>query len=303
MTHEPQKASPDPLGQGGAALPSAVLSEAPILMSWGDILRQKARKLLDPVPVLGIVGALALWYLAAWVIGRYMPAPHLVFFNAFENLYASKYFHGIGLPNGGYLPHLIYTTSNVLICCTIGILLGCFSGVASARWDKVDYVTDPIITLFGTVPILVAAPFFLIWFGLVATAQIILVVFYTTVMMHIYSIQAVRNLHPKYTEYARTLGAGNNTVFRRVTIPGILPEVFGGIRVSFAASWGLDAIAELLGAPYGVGAAILAFESVYDVTSLVAIIFLLGIVALAMDGLLMALRAYLTRWMETESRS
>jgi ABC-type nitrate/sulfonate/bicarbonate transport system permease component len=254
---------------------------------------------LDPMPAMGILATIGLWYLASWLIGRYMPPPHEVFANAARNLVASDYFVGLGLPEGGYLPHLLYTSMTVVLGVAIGVALGCLLGLLSARWRLADQITEPVVSTFGTVPILVAAPFFLIWFGLVASAQLILVAFYTTVIMHIYSLQAVRNVHPKYVEFARTLGADSGAIFLRVMLPGAVPEIAGGVRVAFAASWGLAAIAELLGSRYGVGYAILTFESVYDLASIMTIILLLGLIALAMDWLIGRARAWVTRWAES----
>lgn len=254
---------------------------------------------LDPVPALGIAATLGLWYLGSWAIGRYMPPPHQVFADGLSNLAASNYFIGLGLPPGGFLPHLAYTATTVVIGVVVGVCLGCLSGISSARWPTVDRITDPFVSTLGTVPILVAAPFFLIWFGLVGAAQAILVSFYTTVIMHIYSIQAVRNLHPKFVEYAMTLGADPNAIFLRVVLPGTVPEIFGGVRVAFAAAWGLAAIAELLGSRYGVGYAVLTFESVYDMSNIMAIIIYLGILALIMDWFIARLRRFVTRWAET----
>ena len=259
----------------------------------------RRRRWLDPLPVLGLAGTIGLWYVASWAIGRYMPPPHEVFVDAVTNLLSSDYFVGLGLPAGGFLPHVAYTAQTVVIGVTIGTILGCLSGISSARWRVVDQITDPFMSTLGTVPILVAAPFFLIWFGLVGAAQAILVSFYATVIMHIYSIQAVRNLHPKFVEYAQTLGASSKVVFTHVVLPGAVPEIFGGLRVVFAAAWGLAAIAELLGSRYGVGYAVLTLESVYDVSNIVAIIIYLGVLALVMDWVIVRARAIATRWAET----
>ena len=62
---------------------------------------------LDPMPALGVLATIGLWYVASWLIGRYMPPPHEVFANAARNLFASDHFVGLGLPEGGYLPHLL----------------------------------------------------------------------------------------------------------------------------------------------------------------------------------------------------
>lgn len=252
--------------------------------------------------VVGLAIVLLLWQLASHMVGRFLPPPLAVFDNMVSNLTGSRRLQGLGLPAGGYLPHLTYTVWNVMIGVGIGVSIGITTGLASWRWRIVDEITDPIITIFGTLPILVAAPFFLIWFGLVAFAQISLVAFYAAVILHLYTLRATRNVDPRYRDYALTLGAGDRALFRRVILPAALPEVFGGIRIALAAAWGLAAIAELLGAQFGVGRVIVSLTAVYDVESIVAIVLLLSAFAVVLDLLLMAARAWATRWMPREER-
>ena len=250
----------------------------------------------DPVTVAGLLLFLGLWYLAHWGLGRAMPPPHQVFAMGVANLFSSEYFVGLGLPEGGYLPHLLSTTGTVLLGVLIGTAVGVASGLASARIAVVDQITDPIISLLGTVPIMVATPFFLIWFGLASSTKIILVAFYSAVVLHIYAYRAVAHVNPRYTEYALTLGARPRMIFTDIVFPACVPELFGGIRTAFASAWGLAAIAELLGALRGVGRALIAFWGVFDVAAMMAAILWLGIIATVLDGLIVALRRYVTRW-------
>jgi ABC-type nitrate/sulfonate/bicarbonate transport system permease component len=257
---------------------------------------------IDPVGILGIAAAIGLWYLASLRMGSHMPSPRAVFANAVQHFSASGYLTGIGLPSGGYLPHLVYTVVNVLIGVGLGAAVGIALGLLSAQWDAIDQITLPLVTIFGTVPILIAAPFFLMWFGIVPLAQIILVTFFTAIVLQVFTRRAVENVPPKYLEYAATLGAQPGLVFRRVMLPAVLPEVFGGLRIAFAAAWGLEAISELLGAQAGVGRAIYALAAVFDLTGVMAIIVLLGIVAIVFDALLVRLRQALTQWSEAGRR-
>jgi ABC-type nitrate/sulfonate/bicarbonate transport system permease component len=231
-----------------------------------------------------------------------MPAPRAVFTNALGHFHSSTYLTGIGLPSGGYLPHLVYTVSNVIVGVGLGAAIGIVLGLLSARWHAIDQVTAPIVGIFGTVPILIAAPFFLMWFGIVPLAQIILVTFYTAIVLQVFTRRAVDNVPPKYREYASTLGAQPGVIFRRIMLPAAVPEVFGGLRIAFASAWGLEAISELLGAQAGVGRAIYALAAVFDLTGVMAIILLLGVIALVFDAFLWRLRRYLTRWSEAGHR-
>jgi ABC-type nitrate/sulfonate/bicarbonate transport system permease component len=252
--------------------------------------------------VVGLALTLALWQLASELVGRYMPPPLPVFENMISNFSDSRRLQGLGLQAGGYLPHLMYTVWNVTLGVTIGVSIGTITGLASWRWRVVDEITDPIVTIFGTLPILVAAPFFLIWFGLVAFAQVSLVAFYATVILHLYTLRATRNVDPRYRDYALTLGASDGALFRRIMVPAALPEVVGGIRIALAAAWGLAAIAELLGAQFGVGRVIVSLTAVYDVESIMAIVLLLSAVAVLLDVLVLGGRAWATRWMPREAR-
>lgn len=253
----------------------------------------------DPLIFIGLGGLMLAWYLAHAAIGTYMPPPHVVIGAGFQHLFESDYFVGLGLPAGGYVPHLVSTTATVLLGVAIGGAIGTLTGLLSARSNVVLQIMDPVVSILGTVPILVAAPFFLIWFGLAASTKIILVAFYSAVVLHIYAYRAIGHVHPSYVEYALTLGASRSRAFWRVSLPACVPELFGGLRTAFGAAWGLAAIAELLGALRGIGRVIITSWGVYDVTIMMAGILWIGVIAMVLDAAIVALRSAMTRWAQT----
>lgn len=249
----------------------------------------------------GVAIFFGLWTLGHVMIGRYLPPPWQVIAAAVANFTDSRYFVGLGLPQGGYWPHLVSTTGTALLGCVIGSLIGTLTGLASAHSNVIHQITRPIAAILGTVPILVAAPFFLIWFGVSNAAKIILVAFYSGVVLHLYALRAVEHLHPYYREYARTLGASPWMVFRRVSLPGSVPELFGGLRAALGAAWGLAAITELLGTDRGIGRVIITTWSVQDIVSMMGGLFLLSLIAVLADALMMAARRAATRWMPSRA--
>ena len=86
-------------------------------------------------------------------------------------------------------------------------------------------------------------------------------------------------------------------VFRRVSLPGSVPELFGGLRAALGAAWGLAAITELLGTDRGIGRVIITTWGVQDLVSMMGGLLLLSLIAVAADALLMAARHAATRWM------
>jgi ABC-type nitrate/sulfonate/bicarbonate transport system permease component len=228
-----------------------------------------------------------------------MPGPLDTARHIKDNLFASDYLVSHGLSEGGgYIPHLWYTTRNVLLGVAIGSLIGIAIGLASLRLKIVNDVANSITAVFGTAPIFVAAPFFLIWFGIVPTAQIMIVAFYTSLLMYVFSRRAGENIPVGYIESGLTLGANRRSIFRRINLPGSVPEMAGGLRIALAGAWGLAGIAELLGAQQGAGFLIKFYATAFLVDGMLALIVLLGLIALGVDRIVVEGVRYLTRWSE-----
>jgi ABC-type nitrate/sulfonate/bicarbonate transport system permease component len=271
------------------------VAHAPSLVrssGWGW---RKVLHLVDPVGILGIAIAIGIWYGIASLVSN-VPYPHAVFANAIGNLFDSSLLPGIGLPRGGYFPHLLYTTRNVFIGGSIGAVLGILSGLSSYESRVINQMIEPIVSLLGTVPILVTAPFFLLWLGVSAISQVVLVAFYTALVLHVFTFRGISNQPTYYEEYAETLGATPALRFFAVRLPSAIPEIFGGLRIAIGAAWGLAAVTEMLGASFGTGRVIVALRGVYDLTGIMAVVILLGVIAAVVDGLLVVLRSWTTRW-------
>lgn len=262
--------------------------------------RLRPRLVAAALQVVGIGIGLLIWQLIAASQSEYvMPGPLDAFRYIGDNLTHSEYLSSKGLSEGnGYLPHLWYTTRNVLIGVAIGTALGVSVGLVSLRLKILHEIASSITAVFGTAPIFVAAPFFLIWFGIVPTAQIMIVAFYTTLLMYVFSRRAGENIAAAHIESALTFGAARWLIFRRVHLPGAVPELTGGFRIALAGAWGLAGIAELLGSQQGAGFLIKFYSTAFEVNGMLALIILLGLIALAVDRIVVEASRYLTRWSE-----
>src|SRR5581483_3432267 len=107
-----------------------------------------------------------------------------------RNFVSSPRLEVFGLGKVGYGSLLAYTLSNVLSGLCIGGAIGVITGVTAAKLRWLRLFVDPIVLVLGTVPVLVAAPLFLLWFGVVPFTQVLLVAFYSAVMMILFSERA-----------------------------------------------------------------------------------------------------------------
>ena len=72
-----------------------------------------------------------------------------------------------------------------------------------------------------------------------------MVAFYTALLMYVFAVAPARTFQP-----VRRVGpdarVGRRQMFRRILLPGAVPEITGGFRIALAGAWGLAAIAECL---------------------------------------------------------
>ena len=258
-----------------------------------------ARLPVDPLGIIGLAALVALW----WALSQFhilsklaLPPPEGVAAAVAQNFFSSRYLANYHLGDGGLAANLAYTISNVAVAIAVSCVAGVGLGFASARVELFRAVTDPIMLTAGTIPILVTAPFFLIWFGTSRSAQIALLILFDVTIVYLFAQRAAANLDPTYVAAGRTLGAGRMRILSDVYLMGALPEVFGGIRIALAGAWGLEAFSELLGAPKGIGRVIQAMAEDMDTQMVFAAIMALAVVAVAFDVAIGGAFGFITRW-------
>ncbi len=254
---------------------------------------------VDVLGIVGLVGLLIVWWAITYVglvPPLFLPSPGDVADAITSNFFASAYLENYHLGDRGLVGNLQYTIGNVMLALAIACVLGLSLGLTSARVQRVRAVFDPIVLTVGTIPVLVTAPFFLIWFGTERAPQVALLVLYDTTIVYMFAQRAVGNLDPIYQAAARTLGASSLRMLFQVFLVGTLPEVFGGIRIALAGAWGLEAIAELLGSTAGIGKVIQALASATDVPTIMAAVLALAAVAVGFDALVAGVFGIITRW-------
>lgn len=190
------------------------------------------------------------------------------------------------------------TLARLFVGFTIGTLLGLGLGLLMSFNKKVYYFFDPLIESLRPVPVIAVIPFFLLWFGIGEVGKILLVLLGVFAIMVVSTIEAVRNVPKIYSQAAVTLGASKKDIFRRIVLPGIMPQLVGPLRVSLALSFTLVVAAEFMGAQAGLGYRILEARRLFNTDVILLGIVLFGILSGVLDRGLRRLMTYVTRWSE-----
>jgi ABC-type nitrate/sulfonate/bicarbonate transport system permease component len=251
----------------------------------------------DPLALVGLGALVGLWY---WMAGRLgairLPSPTEVVTALADNLTSSALMTAQGLGDGGLLSQLWVTVARTLGGVLIGGAAGIAIGVWMGRSERLRLVLRPPLEVLRVTPSLVAVPFLVLWFGTSPVAQVGLVVLYSLVTMQLSAFSAVRNLPPWYGQFAESLGAGRRRVMWTVIVPGILPELIGAMLVVMQLGWGLELVAELVGAQRGIGRTMSSMGSIFRTDIVIAGLLLVACTAVVVDLLGRLLAYRLTRW-------
>jgi ABC-type nitrate/sulfonate/bicarbonate transport system permease component len=252
---------------------------------------------LDPMRIAGVVLFVAIWHVMTYVLPPIiLPTPLGVVERIAADFWSAPSLSYYGVSEANLYGNLIYTAGNVAIAVVLGSIIGVLCGLLSARYALFRAVVDPVMMTAGTVPILIAAPFLLIWFGVGRTSAVCLVMFYVAVILYVSAQRAAGNLDPIFEESARTLGATKRQIVRDILIPATVPEILGGIRIALAGAWGLEAIAELLGSQSGMGKVLEVLAGATDPQGIMATLVVLGATAIVADALAAFAVGRLAQW-------
>ena len=256
-----------------------------------------AIKALDPLRLVGAVLFVASWQVASAVTSPIiLPSPWSVLKRAAADFWSAPALSYYGVEQASLYANLIYTTENVVIAVAFGAAIGGVVGLVSSRLWLVRAIVDPVMMTAGTVPILIAAPFLLIWFGVGRASAVSLVTFYVAVILYVFGQRAARNLDPIYEQYALTLGAQRRQTIRDILIPATVPELLGGFRIALAGAWGLEAVSELLGSQSGMGKILEVLAGATDPQGILATLITLGAAAMIGDAMAVALIRRFAAW-------
>lgn len=158
-----------------------------------------------------------------------------------------------GYAGATLLPHFLHSIRLALLGFFISAGLAVPIGIAMAYAGPVRAILDPIITFIRPIPPLAWIPLAIIWFGLGDASKIFIICVTAFVPALINSATGVWSVSATTVEAAKVHGASEWQILFEVLLPGALPLIFSGLRLSLQASWMALVAAELVGSFVGLG--------------------------------------------------
>ena len=198
--------------------------------------------------------------------------------------------------NADIYRHLAVTLTETLLAFGIGSLLGLATGLWLALSPTASAILEPYITALNSMPRIILAPIFAVWFGLGIASKVALGVTLVFFIVFFNVYQGVKEVSPVVLANARMLGASQRQLLRHVYLPSAMSWVFSSLHTSVGLAFVGAVVGEYLGSSQGVGYLILQAEGSFDINTVMAGIVVLTVFALALDALVGLIEKKLMKW-------
>ena len=254
---------------------------------------------------------LRLWQLvllvAVFGLWHVLTAPGLIPPFLFDNDRQAAFFFGEPLKVGSRIvawfftqadiyEHLAVTLVETVLAFGIGTVLGLACGLWLALSPFAAALLDPYIKALNSMPRVILAPIFAVWFGLGIASKVALGVTLVFFIVFFNVYQGVKEVSPVVLANARMLGASRRALLRHVYLPSATSWVFSSLHTSVGLAFVGAVVGEYLGSSRGVGYLILQAEGAFDINTVMAGILVLTAFALVLDALVGRVERRLMKW-------
>ena len=164
----------------------------------------------------------------------------------------------------------------------MAIVFGLVVGLLMGWYTRFQYALDPFVNFFYSTPRIVLIPLFILWFGIEMQPKIAVIFLGALFPIIINTMAGVRNTEAALLRVARSFGASDALIFRRVVLPGSVPFILTGFRLGIGHALTGVVVAELIAAKHGVGQLIAIASQTFQTPKMLA-----GVILIACTGMVL----------------
>ncbi|HEY6395576.1 MAG TPA: ABC transporter permease [Candidatus Binataceae bacterium] len=246
-------------------------------------------RLEEALPSVAVIAALiALWW--ATVLATHsviFPTPWAVITGAWELLKDGTLARHIGAS-------LMRVGIGFGLAVCVAVPLGLWMGWVSGAYRTLN----PLFQMLRPISPIAWIPIAILWFGVGDASPIYLIFISSVFPMVVQTTVGVHTIEKRYLRAAENFGVSRHTLFKRVVIPAVLPQIVVGMRIGLGVAWLVVVAAEMIALHSGLGYMIMDSRNAgnrYDLV--VAGMIIIGVIGLSLDGTMRLLEGFKwVRW-------
>jgi NitT/TauT family transport system permease protein len=226
------------------------------------------------LPFVGIALFVLAWHVAvAAEPGTLVPSPWAAVAGIVELAQKGLLFRYV-------VASLFRVTWGYVTALVIAVPLGVWLGL----WRRGEIAVNPMMQLLRPISPLAWIPIAILWFGVGDVSAIFLIFLASLLPLTLTTINAVHNIEGIHLAAGRNFGLSSAELVRSVILPGILPQLIVGMRITLGIAWLVVVAAEMIAVNSGLGFLIVDARNAgnrYDLV--VAGMILIGVIGVVLD--------------------
>jgi sulfonate transport system permease protein len=178
----------------------------------------------------------------------------------------------------------------------IGIVVAVLLAIATGLSRVAEFALDPIVSALRAIPLLGILPLFIVWFGIGNLPKILIVVLGALFPMYINTFVGIRGVDSKLGELGYVLGLSRRELVTHIVLPGALPQMFAGLRLSVITSLVALVVGEQINANAGLGFMINQAESFLANNIIIVALIVYAILGLLADWIVRIIERKALAW-------
>lgn len=232
---------------------------------------------------------LLIWELAAragWISSTFFPPPTKIW-DAILKL----------IGNGEMASALGATLLRFAVGLISGSLMGALLGLMMGWWPRLQVFLDPFIAAVYPIPKIAIFPLLMIIFGLGEGSKFVAILLAAFFPMLVTSLAGVQQINKVYFEVGQNYGARGWQVLTHILLPGSLPSLMTGLRLSTNMAFVIAISVEVISAKTGLGVLLWFGWQTFRVNELYAVLVVISLLGIVLNYLLERLTQGLIPWM------
>jgi ABC-type nitrate/sulfonate/bicarbonate transport system permease component len=263
--------------------------------------RQKLRAfILGSIPFIFLI---TLWWLNGaleWLEPIYLPTIADVLSSAVTMQEDCEGIVAIFTLDGSCLlsTHILSSLGRVILAAAIGLPIGIAFGVLAGMNRFVSGLLEPIAIFFNSISGIAWIPLAIVWFGVGWVTTLFIMLNTIVWLMFFNTMLGVRGISRVLEQSVLTMGGSRWDVIRHVYLPGAMPSMITGMRMSMGFGWRALIAAEMIGGDSGLGFMIFTSAEEFKIEEVFLGVIIISIIWMATDRyLLQPLERYtIERW-------
>ena len=237
-------------------------------------------------PLAGIAILVGIWALAT-LNSTTFPTPAATFTEAVKVF--SDPFYRNGPNDQGIGWNILFSLERVAVGFGLAALVGIPAGFMIGRFEFLNHMASPLISLLRPVSPLAWLPIGLLVFKAANPAAIWTIFICSIWPMVINTAVGVQRVPSDYLNVARVLNLSEWKVVTKILFPAVLPYMLTGVRLSVGTAWLVIVAAEMLTGGVGIGFWVWDEWNNLNVKHILIAIFVIGVVGLLLEWALIAI--------------